>query len=108
MLALTDALTDVHTMFSSVAPDVKMTQYVQWQYMDSNAWYWKDMPQWCSDLHEHHHLQKLAGFQYDVPYCRGSQLYVRFVVNFAEVDWTAWFPISPVSIIFGFSDANRA
>jgi len=95
-------------MFPLVAlPTVTVTHHVKWQYTNSDDTYWKDMPQWYSDLHEWHHLQKLAGFFYNVQYCKGSNLYVRFVVNSSGVDWKPWFPASPVSMIFGVSDARR-
>ena len=77
MLALTDVST---TMIASVEPDVKITQYVQWQYMNYNSTYWVDMPQWCSDLHEEQHLRRAAGFEYVVPYRQGRKLSVRFDV----------------------------
>ena len=71
-------------MFALVKlPTVAVTHHVKWQYTNSDDTYWKGMPQWCSDLHDCHHLQKLAGFYYNVQYCKGKKLCVRVVVNCA-------------------------
>ena len=90
----------VRDMFTEGVPTVTMTQYVQWQYASSDDWYWKDMPKWCTDLHEAHYLTTAAGFEYNVQYCKGRKPYVRFVVDSAGVNWKSWFPDSAASFVF--------